>query len=119
MLVLSSTGGHTLEQYPILSLDLPYSSQLGTITGISYDSTSFSDSSSETAELCYHLAYQNNPVTCQAIIPNFTGEVTAFNGLGFRNGVKVSVHHRVEATGSFHYLQPTKEESITFHYTVD
>ncbi|KZN33541.1 hypothetical protein N480_23755 [Pseudoalteromonas luteoviolacea S2607] len=122
MLVLSSAGGLSSELFSVLNMDLrdiPYRDKTGTITGISYVSASFSDSATETAELCFYRAYSSNPLMCEEIVPNSSGMVTAFNGQWFRAGVQASIVHRVEATGSFHYLEPNREESVTFHYTTN
>ncbi|NOU49821.1 hypothetical protein HG263_04640 [Pseudoalteromonas sp. JBTF-M23] len=122
MLVLSSAGGLQSEYFSILNMDLrdiPYGDKTGTITGVSYVSAGFAQSSAETSEICFFRAYSNNPLMCEPIEPNSTGTVTAFNGQWFQAGVQVSIVHRVEATGSFHYLEPNREESVTFHYTSD
>ncbi len=52
-------------------------------------------------------------------MPNSTGEVTVFNGESFKPGIQVSIVHRVEATGTFHYSTPNRIESITFNYTTN
>ena len=122
MLVFSSAGGLSTELFSVLNLDLrdiPYGSKTGNITGISYVSASFSDSTTETAELCYFRAYTSNPFKCTAITPNSSGTVTSFNGYEFKAGIRASIVHRVDATGSFHYLEPNRAESVTFHYTSD
>lgn len=51
--------------------------------------------------------------------PNSTGEVTVFNGEIFKPGIQVSIVHRVEAAGTFHYSTPNRIESITFNYTTN
>ncbi|MBQ4850529.1 hypothetical protein [Pseudoalteromonas sp. MMG012] len=122
MLVLSSAGGLSSELFSVLHMDLrdiPYKSKTGTITGISYVSASFSDSATETAELCFFRAYTSTPLMCSEITPNFSGMVTTFNGQEFKSGITASIVHRVEATGSFHFAEPNRSESITFHYTTD
>ncbi|WP_010362393.1 hypothetical protein [Pseudoalteromonas citrea] len=122
MLVLSSAGGLSSELFAVLNMDLsdiPYRDKTGTITGISYVSASFSDSATETAELCFYRAYSSNPLMCEEIVPNSSGMVNTFNGQWFKAGVEASIVHRVEATGRFHYLEPNREESVTFHYTTD
>lgn len=122
MLVLSSAGGLSSEHFSVLNLDLndiPFGSKTGTITGISYVSASYSDPTTETVELCFYRAYNINPLGCEPILPDASGEVSAFNGQLFRAGIQASIVHRVEATGSFHYLYPNRGESVTFHYAAD
>ncbi len=122
MLVLSSAGGLSSESFSILNRDLrdiPYRDTTGTIIGISYVSANFSESTTETAELCYYRAYSNNPIKCVEILPNSSGHLTAFNGFEFRAGISASIVHRVDATGSLHYLEPNRKESVTFHYSAN
>ncbi|KID55885.1 hypothetical protein JF50_16205 [Pseudoalteromonas luteoviolacea] len=119
MLVFSSSGGTNVELFSILNLDLnhiPYRDKTGVITGVSYTSASYSNSVDETAELCYHRAYNNNPFKCIPITPNFSDSVSDFNGLEFKAGITISVRHRVEPTGSFQFLEPNRNESISFTY---
>lgn len=98
---------------------MPYRDKTGTITSINYTSENYPDSFGEIVELCFYRAYNNNPVKYGPIVPNSTGEVTVFNGEGFKPGIQVSIVHRVEATGTFHYSTPNSIESITFNYTTN
>lgn len=122
MLVLSSAGGLSSSLFSILHGDLrdiPFESKTGKITGINYTSANYPDSFGEIVELCFYRAYNNNPVKCEPIVANSTGEVTVFNGESFKPGIQVSIVHRVEATGTFHYSTPNRIESITFNYTTN
>jgi len=122
MLVLSSIGGLSEELFSVLSRDvrhIPFREREGTITSVDYVSASYSDSPFETAELCFYRAYNTNPLMCEEITPNSTGTVNAFNGQLFRNGVKASIVHRVEATGTLHYLEANREQTVTFNYTAN
>ena len=122
MLVLSSAGGLSSPLFSILHGDLrniPYRDKTGTITSINYTSANYPDSFGEIVELCFYRAYNNNPVKCEPIVPNSTGEVTVFNGESFKPGIQVSIVHRVEATGAFHYSTPNRIENITFNYTTN
>lgn len=122
MLVLSSAGGMSSTIFSVLHGDLsdiPYGSKEGTITGINYTSANYPESIGEIVELCFYRAYNNNPFKCESILPNYTGELTVFNGESFKPGIQVSIVHRSDSTGSLHYLVPNREESITFNYTTN
>jgi len=122
MLILSSSGGQATNTFSVLHSelsDIPYGSKEGTITSISYVSTTYPASFGETAELCFYTAYTNNPLTCTAIIPGSEGDVTTFNGQHFQAGVTVKIFHAADSTGSIYFAQPAGEESITFNYTTN
>lgn len=119
MLVLSSAGGYSSESFPVVHGDLrdiPFKQQTGKITGISYVSAGFSKVGNETAELCFYRAYSSAPLKCETIQPSYADTIYAFNDLEFRAGISASIIHTVPATGSFHYLEASRKESITFHY---
>ncbi|ODB36396.1 hypothetical protein BB427_15770 [Pseudoalteromonas sp. BMB] len=120
MLVLSSAGGLSTTEFSVLNIDLsdiPYGSKTGTITGVSYTSAGYADPANETVELCFSRAYSTAPFKCIEINPNDSGNTATFNGEAFKAGISASIVHRVEATGNFHYAEPSRKESITFHYS--
>jgi len=56
---------------------------------------------------------------CEEIMSNSTGTVNTFNGQLFKTGVRASIVHRVTATGTLHYLEANREQSVTFNYTAN